>query len=347
MAGNPWQPGQLLFAGFEGQRVPGEMLEWIGQGRLGGVILFARNLADPSQVRALVRTLTDAAPDDVPLTIAIDQEGGRVQRLRDPWTEWPPMRRIGDVADLETTGRVADALAVELLDLGIGLDLAPVVDIDTNPANPVIGDRSFGRTAAEVVRHSVTMIERMQAQGLAACAKHFPGHGDTVLDSHLALPKLQHDLHRLREVELVPFHAAAQAQVATMMTAHVVFESIDPKRPATLSPDVMALLREEIGYQGLVLSDDLEMKAVADHYKPVEMVSGALRAGVDVILACRDLGLVRECLRLLESQPDAVLESAVERLVAFKRRFPSPTVSVEPFEHPPYPEHRRLAESMR
>ncbi|MCA9652472.1 MAG: beta-N-acetylhexosaminidase [Myxococcales bacterium] len=357
-----WQPGQLLFAGFEGTELPPELAASIGQGRVGGVILFSRNIESVAQLRRLMGALHHAAPPGAPLLVAIDQEGGRVQRLRDPWTEWPPMRRLGDRDEPERTRALASALARELADLRIHLDLAPIVDVDTNPANPVIGDRSFGREPARVIRHAVAVIEALQEAGVAACAKHFPGHGDTDLDSHLALPRLAHDLDRLREVELPPFAAAAAAGVASVMTAHVVFEAIDRKRPATLSPEVMALLREEIGFGGVIFSDDLEMKAVADHYSPAALVQGALEAGVDALLVCRDAGLREEVLARLERAPDGLVERAIERVVALKQRYAVPSAEAAARAEaerdpkappadldaapPPYEEHRELAAAL-
>lgn len=316
-----WQPGQLLFAGFTGTTLPADLAALLAHGRVGGVVLFSRNVESPDQLRELIDEIRAAAPDDLPPLLAIDQEGGRVQRLRDPWTEWPPMRRLGDRDEPDDTRAFARAVARELVELGIFVDFAPVVDVDTNPDNPVIGDRSFGRDPARVARHVRPVIEALQAAGVAACAKHFPGHGDTDLDSHLGLPRLPHDLDRLREVELRPFAAAIEAGVASIMTAHVVFSAIDPRRPATLSPDVMALLREELGYDGVVFSDDLEMKAVADHYRPLQLVQGALEAGVDALLVCRDASLRREVLQRLERSPDGRVERAIERVVALKQRY--------------------------
>lgn len=354
-----WQPGQLLFVGFEGTTLPADLAQLLAQGRVGGVILFTRNFArvgqtpdgkpgpqDPAAARTLIRSIHEAAPDDVPVMIAIDQEGGRVQRLRDPWTEWPPMRRLGELADDDTTRQVASALAVELRDLGIGIDFAPVVDVDTNPDNPVIGDRSFARTPEEVSRHATIVIEALHEHGVAACAKHFPGHGDTISDSHHELPRLPHDLDRLREVELPPFKAAAQAGIGSMMTAHVVFEAIDAKRPGTLSPEVIAVLREELGYDGLLFSDDLEMKAVADHYTPRQIVEGLLVADVDSPLVCKTTSLRDEVLAVLERQPDSRIEKAIGRMVAFKDRFargPAEIALSNGDAGPPYEEHRALA----
>ncbi|MEM7158496.1 MAG: beta-N-acetylhexosaminidase [Myxococcota bacterium] len=349
-----WQPGQLLFVGFQGTELPPDLEALIAQGRVGGVILFSRNIESPEQLRGLVTAIHGAAPPEVPLLVGIDQEGGRVQRLRDPWTVWPPMRRLGDRNAPEDTRAFAAALARELVDMQIHLDFSPVVDVDTNPANPVIGDRSFARDPSRVIAHAVPVIEALQQAGVAACAKHFPGHGDTDLDSHLQLPRLAHDLDRLRAIELPPFAAAAKAGVASIMTAHVVFEAIDRKRPATISPEVMALLREEIGYDGVVFSDDFEMKAVADHHSPDALVRGCLEADVDAMLVCSDASLRDEVLQRLERSPDRRVERAIERVVAMKKHYavrPSNPESEDPRDPaareepsgPPYPEHQDLA----
>ena len=336
-----WQPGQLLFAGFAGTELPDDLAALILAGRLGGVVLFARNVASPAQLRALAAELHDRAPADAPLCVAIDQEGGRVQRLRAPWTEWPPMRRLGErgsPADSQALGR---ALGRELADLRIDLDFAPVVDVDTNPANPVIGDRSFSRDPGEVARHAVAFIHGLQGEGVAACAKHFPGHGDTAIDSHLDLPRVEHDRERLARIELVPFRAVAAAGVASMMTSHVCLSRLDPDLPATLSPRVLALLREEIGYQGLVFSDDLEMRAIADRFAPGEMTRGALAAGVDALLVCSRADLRDEVLAALESAPDRLLEASLGRMAAFKRAWAGGRRGAG--GEPPYAAHRELA----
>ncbi|MBC8068085.1 MAG: beta-N-acetylhexosaminidase [Deltaproteobacteria bacterium] len=349
-----WQPGQLLFVGFEGTECPRPVLDLVAAGRLGGVILFTRNVRDPHQLRGMIHALRSRAPADAPLCVAIDQEGGRVQRLREPWTEWPPMRRMGELNELEWTAELARAMARELVDLGIDLDFAPVVDVDSNPANPVIGDRSFAREPARVAAHARAFIEAMQSCKVACCAKHFPGHGDTELDSHLALPKIAHPLERLREVELPPFAAAIAGGVASIMTAHVVFEAIDRQRPATFSPAVMELLREELGYQGLIFSDDLEMKAVADKWEPRHMVPAALAAGVDALLVCKNFDMVEEVLTRLERCKDAELEGPLQRVASFKREHAGGVATSAPSDPeapaaplgPPYPEHLALAERL-
>jgi beta-N-acetylhexosaminidase len=342
-----WQPGQLLFVGFDGHEIPPALGRRIREGRIGGVVLFRRNIGDPDQVRTLIRTLHELAPADAPLTVAIDQEGGRVQRLRAPWTEWPAMRTFGE-GPVERTVAFAKALALELLDVGVDLDFAPVVDVDSNPNNPVIGDRSFARDPATVGRHAAAFIEAMESAGVATCAKHFPGHGDTDLDSHLALPRLDLALDRLERTELPPFRAAIAAKVASVMTAHVLFPKLDPKRPATLSPTVMGLLRDQLGYDGLVFSDDIEMKAVADHFSVEQRSLGVLEAGVDVILACSAADLREEVLAKLERAPDRLLEHPLRRLHAFKQKFGA-TPRVVPVTElgPPFASHQALAADIR
>jgi beta-N-acetylhexosaminidase len=338
------QAGQLLWAGFEGTELPDDLRRAIADGRIGGAILFARNIESPDQVRELTAALHRAAPADAPLLIAIDQEGGRVQRLREPWTEWPELQRLGEADDLALTADFARGLARELQDLGIGLDFAPCVDVHSNPDNPIIGDRSFGPDPHTVARHARAFIEAMQGAGVAACAKHFPGHGDTACDSHLELPRLDHDLERLRRVELPPFAAAVEAGVASIMTAHVALPALDGDRPATLSPSIMALLREDLGYDGLVFSDDLEMKAVADHATPAQLVDGCLEAGVDALLVCRERALREEVLGRLEATARESLARPLERMARLKARFAGPRTATG---GPPYAEHRALAAALR
>ena len=341
----PWSPGQLLFAGFEGAEVPEDLATLIAAGRIGGVVLFSRNIVSPPAVRRLVAHLHALAPTDLPLTVAIDQEGGRVQRLRKPWTEWPPMRDVGDRDDPKQTEALGAALAQELADLGIDLDFAPVVDVDTNPDNPTIGDRSFSRTPDVVSRHAIALIEGLQNGGVAACAKHFPGHGDTQLDSHLALPRVDHDLERLQRVELPPFRAAAEAGVASMMTAHVVMSALDAERPATLAPAVLSLLRQEIGYDGLIFSDDLEMAAIADHVAGADATRQALEAGCDSLLVCSRSDLRDEVLDALEALPEALVAEPRRRLETFKRSYAGGPNGAG--NDPPYRKHALLADRLR
>lgn len=339
-------PGQLLFVGFQGARVPDELAALVAAGRVGGVVLFARNVEGPEQVRELVRELHAAAPDEAPLLVAVDQEGGRVQRFRAPWTVWPPMRAVGEHGDPDATRALGAALGRELQELGIGLDFAPVMDVATEPRNPVIGDRSFGSTPESVARHGCAFLSGLQAEGVAACAKHFPGHGDTTRDSHHELPVLPHDLARLRRVELPPFREAVAAGVASVMTAHVLLPALDAERPATLSPRVLQILREEIGYDGVVFSDDLEMRAVADAYPIAERVRRALAAGVDALLVCSEHETWLEAVEVIESLPAATLDAPLRRVATLKERFARgarAALASASFAGPPYAAHTALA----
>ena len=320
-------------------------MQLLRDGRLGGIILFARNIESPTQLQDLVASLHDAAPKELPAIVGIDQEGGVVQRLPSPWTRWPAMRELGGADDPRQTRALAKALAIELRDVGIGLTFAPVADVDSNPDNPIIGDRSFGADPELVCRHVCAFIEGASEVGVATCAKHFPGHGDTATDSHLELPRLSHDLQRLRGCELVPFVAAARAGVPSIMTAHIVFAELDADWPATMAPAVMSLLRDEIGYDGVVFSDDLEMKAIASHYPIATAVSQLLRAGVDVPLVCHTWATQQQALACLDNDvPRELIDRSLARVLAFKQRFAghSPVGNAGP----PYAEHQALARQL-
>jgi beta-N-acetylhexosaminidase len=285
--------GAVLVGGFDGTTAPDELLERLGDGRLAGVTLFKRNVTDPPHVAGLIATLADACARgaQTPPLVSIDQEGGRVARLKAPIAALPPMRALGTRDDVALTRRALAVLGRQLAALGCTTDFAPVADVDSNPDNPVIGDRSFSRDPEACARHVVAAIEGLSDAGVLACAKHFPGHGDTELDSHLALPTLRHGRARIDAVELVPFRAAARAGVASVMTAHVVFEGVDPGVPATLSRRIVTeLLRGELGFHGVCFSDDLHMKAVADRYGIAESAIRAIEAGCDALLVCTDHG---------------------------------------------------------
>src|SRR5439155_9577751 len=222
--------GQLLIAGFNGPQIPPELRSIAREFSLGGVIFFARNVVDPEQVAEISFEASQLVPD-LRVWVSVDQEGGRVARLKAPFTTWPPMITLGRSGDTSLAVRFARALAQELKAVGVTLDYAPVLDILTNPKNPAIGDRALGQTADDVARLGGAIIRTLQTEGIAACGKHFPGHGDTSTDSHHELPLVEHPPERLRETEFVPFKAAIEAGVATIMTAHVFVPSLDDTRP--------------------------------------------------------------------------------------------------------------------
>lgn len=314
-----------LIVGFDGTEMTPELGALIDTG-ISGVILFRRNVQSPEQVARLNAAIVERAAR--PFFVSVDQEGGPVQRMRTPFTEFPPHGVLGAIDDADLTHKVASVMARELKAIGFNLDYAPVADVNTNPANPVIGIRSFGSDPAKVACHVKAWIRGMQGAGVMACAKHFPGHGDTSTDSHYALPSLAHGRARIDEIELVPFRASIQEKVGSIMTAHVVFQAIDPKVPATLSRTVLSgLLRKELRYRGLVISDDLEMKAVADHWGVPEAAVLSLEAGADILLVCKTrdlvLGSIDAIAKALESKRlDSRSSAAVdERIDAARKRF--------------------------
>jgi beta-N-acetylhexosaminidase len=278
--------GQLAIAGFAGETIPPDLRSLARDFDLGGIILFARNVVAPEQVSEIARAAQTLA-GELPLWVSVDQEGGRVARLKAPFTVWPPMLTLGRSGDTALAERFARSLAVELKAVGISLDYTPVLDIHTNPKNPVIGDRALAERADDVARLGRTIITTLQHAGIAACGKHFPGHGDTSTDSHHELPLIEHPPDRLEAVELVPFRAAVEAQVASIMTAHILIPALDEERPATLSPVVVdGLLKKKLGYGGLVLSDDLEMRAISGRYGIPDATVAAIAAGCDAVLMC-------------------------------------------------------------
>jgi beta-N-acetylhexosaminidase len=320
--------GQLLIGSLAGSTITPEIRSVAREFSLGGVTLFSRNIEAPEQVAELSIDLQTLAAD-LPLWVAVDQEGGRVARLRKPFTEWPPMAVLGRSGSVDLASRFAAALAAELKAVGITLDYAPVLDIHTNPKNPIIGDRALAEDAELVGRLGTAIIRGLQDNGVAACGKHFPGHGDTSVDSHLELPLVEHPPDRIRRVECAPFGEAVRSGVAFIMTAHVLVPALDDERPATLSPKVVqAILRDELGFQGAILSDDLEMKAIARSYAVPEAAVQAIAAGCDGVLICS--GAVEAQAATLEALVHAVedgrisykrVEGALKRLRQAKERF--------------------------
>jgi beta-N-acetylhexosaminidase len=272
-----------LLPSFPGEEAPDWVLRRIDEG-LGGICLFAYNVRDPEQLAALTARLRAGRPD---LLIGIDEEGGDVTRLEHrQGSSYPGNAALGAVDDEALTEQVAAAIGADLAAVGVSLDFAPVADVNVNPANPVIGVRSFGADAELVARNVAAFVSGLQGQGVAACAKHFPGHGSTEQDSHVELPTVQGDVSD----GLLPFRAAIEADVQAIMTAHVRVPALDDA-PATASRAIVhGLLREELGYDGLVIADALEMRAVSGTVGVARGAVLALEAGVDALLVGHDLG---------------------------------------------------------
>ena len=298
-----------MIGGFAGTSLPAGFAARLSAGELGGAILFARNVTpDLRQVASLCAAI--AATQELAPIVSVDQEGGRVARLRERVVRLPPAMALGRL-DEKTLERVAATLGRALAALGFSMDYAPVLDVHTNPANPIIGDRAFGTDPGTAARGAIAFARGLASAGVAPCGKHFPGHGDTVTDSHLDLPRVSHDRARLEAIELAPFRAAAR-QVPAMMSAHVVFGALDDK-PATLSRRIATdLLRGDLGFEGVLISDDLEMRAIADRYGAGDAAVLAIEAGCDALLVCSSE----------EGQVAAVdaLEARASRDAAFRAR---------------------------
>lgn len=306
-----------LLPGFEGPELPSWLASRLRTG-LGGLCLFGSNVVGPEQVRALTDAVRRANPDAV---VAIDEEGGDVTRLHyASGAPYPGNAILGRLDRPELTRETGRSVGLALVAAGCTLDFAPDADVNSNPDNPVIGVRSFGADAGLVARHTAGWIEGLQSTGVAACAKHFPGHGDTASDSHLTQPVLDRDPDALRERELVPFRAAIAAGVRAIMTSHILLPRLDPANPATLSRRVLdELLRDELGFDGVIVSDALDMAGASGRIGIPEAAVRALRAGCDLL--CIGTGNTDEQLSGIEAAilraiddgvlaPERVLEAA-------------------------------------
>ncbi|HSD52472.1 MAG TPA: beta-N-acetylhexosaminidase [Candidatus Methylomirabilis sp.] len=288
----------LFGFGFEGTRLPDHVRRLLDDG-LGGVILFARNLRSLEQICDLTSELHAAA--SAPLLVGVDQEGGRVTRLPAPFLPAPAAAALGTVDDPALTKALSRAVGRELLAAGFTWNLAPVLDLRTNPANLVIGDRAFSQDPEQVASHGVAAIQGLIESGVLATAKHFPGHGDTVADSHLTLPESLQSSSRWRAVEFLPFRHAIRAGVPLVLVAHLSCPALDPASPTSLSrPVITGILREELEFEGVVVSDDLEMSAIADRFDLGEAAVRFFEAGGDLALICHNTERQRAAVEAVE-----------------------------------------------
>jgi beta-N-acetylhexosaminidase len=327
--------GQVMLVGFDDTTLTPELRDDLTRLHIGGVIFYERNIQSPSQVAQFIADLQQVAKQngDAALFVTIDQEGGVVARLKEDkgFTEFPGAMAVAATGDVENARRIARALSAELLALGFNMDLAPVLDVNNNPANPIINTRSFGSDPTRVAAFGVAFVEAMQGAGVIAIGKHFPGHGDTGIDSHVSLPTVPHDRARLDTVEFVPFQAAMKANIAGIMSAHVTFPAIDatPGLAATLSPKVMTdLVRGEMKYDGLVMTDELGMGALATSgYPAPKAAATALKAGADILLFNRGYDIHRQAHQEIMAAvrrgeiSQARLDEAVRRILAAKEKF--------------------------
>ena len=341
--------GQRIMAGFEGTEAPASLIKRVRAGRIGGVILFKRNIESAGQTAALIASLQKAAlasPLERPLLIGIDQEGGRVSRLSDDFTTFPAARGFGDAALAQEAARVTGA---ELEAIGVNVNFAPAVDILTNPECAVIGDRAYGATPEVVAQMGEAVTHGLQETGVAACAKHFPGIGDMAPDPHEVLPASRLTLDDLRARELKPFrHLIRRAPPACVMAAHAVFEAIDNAAPASLSPVFLQeILRGELGFRGVTITDDLDMGAID---APAETALHSILAGADVALICHsEDAQERACDAISNAIRDGSLppeqeEASSDRIRRLKESYCRPNWRKEMLEVIGCAEHREARE---
>jgi beta-N-acetylhexosaminidase len=304
------QIGQQLIVGIQGTSLSKDEGEFIVKNKIGCIILFKRNCDSPEQVRALcaeVQSLRHKMPDKAPLFISIDMEGGRVHRLKPPFTQWPPLAAIGKLESTSVAFRFAQAMGDELRAVGINTDYAPCVDILTNPTNTVIGDRSLAKTAEPVARLGSALVRGYIKSGIIPCAKHFPGHGNTLLDSHEDLPVEERTLAELEAVEMEPFKKIFRARLELVMAAHIHYPKVDAQWPASLSEIFLQkILRDSLRFRGLIITDDLDMKALTKNWDKATIAVRALQAGANILLYCNEP----------DSPPTAI--EAIEKALAGK-----------------------------
>ncbi len=297
-----WQPEssvlEKFLLGFEGTELRAELRSLLTAG-LAGVAIFPRNFTSLAGLRSLTAKIRAAAGP--PVLIGIDQEGGRRFSLPEPFTQWPSAAELGTLDDAELVEQVARAMARELRAVGCNLNFAPMLDLAINPDSPVTAQRSFGADPRQVARLGAAVIRGLAAEGVLACAKHFPGHGDTQVNPHTDLPVFEGTRERLQQIDLVPFAEAIHAGVPVMMTAHILLPQIDADRPASLSRKILAgLLRQELRFEGAVLADDLEMGALSRRRTPGDAAVETFLAGSDLALLCHEWAAVRPTLEAVE-----------------------------------------------
>jgi beta-N-acetylhexosaminidase len=274
--------GQMIMTGISGTQLTTEESKFIQSENIGGVLLFARNYETPAQLAELVNSI-QTLRDEYPLLIAVDQEGGRVQRFKEGFTLIPPMFQIGQLDSPKICFHITRIMAQELNACGVNLNLAPVCDVWNNPQNKVIGDRSFSHETDQVSLYVSSVIRGLQTNGVLGCAKHFPGHGQTLKDSHIELPIVKKSLDEMRDVEFKPFIKAIKSRVEFVMMAHLQVDAIDPDLPTSLSPKAYQLLREELRYSKVTITDDMQMGAIEKNFGIEEAAVLAVQAGADIV----------------------------------------------------------------
>ncbi len=322
---NLHEVGQLFLTGISGLSLTDAERSFIQEKNIGGIILFKHNFSDPGQLAELVNEI-QTLRDEYPLFISVDQEGGRVRRFKTHFTQFPPMFDVGEKDSPKLTFDMHKILADELAACGVNLNFAPCCDVWSNENNKVIGDRAFGKDVDTVEKNISAAIRGLHTGNVLACAKHFPGHGNTTKDSHFDLPYVNKSMDELRKMEVRPFLKASKSRVEFMMMAHLVVDAIDKELPCTLSSAAYTFLREELKYKKIIVTDDMEMKAITDHYTYPEAGRMALDAGADILIYRsfeRTVEVYEGLMKDIKEQKikKSKLEEKINRVLDCKKRF--------------------------
>lgn len=320
--------GQMILAGITGTTMDTNTRNLITQYNVGGIIFYKNNLVNPWQAVQLVNQIKAVNATNLPLLLSVDEEGGRITRLPGGLVNLPSNQQIGVVNNQKFSYKVGAILGEELKSFGLNMDFAPVLDINSNPNNPVIGDRSFGDNAKLVSRLGIQTMKGIQSQNIIATIKHFPGHGDTSVDSHLELPIVNKSLKELKELELIPFERTIKKGADVVMVAHILLPQLDPQNPASMSKTVMSdILRNQLDFEGVIITDDMTMRAITDHFDIGRAAMESVKSGSDIILVGHHYKNVVETISSLKSAvqkgeiSEQRINESVARIIALKRKY--------------------------
>ncbi|MGP4040641.1 beta-N-acetylhexosaminidase [Gracilibacillus sp. D59] len=320
--------GQLMMIGLDSTTIDQQVTQYIKEKKVGGFILLQHNIENTQQTVDLMNDLKKANDNQIPLFLGVDEEGGRITRFPEEIVASPSSQAIGKKNDSEWSYQIGKLLAKKVKAFGFNINFAPVLDINSNPDNPVIGDRSFGTKSDIVSKMAIAQMKAMADENVISVGKHFPGHGDTSVDSHIDLPRLDHSIDRLHQVELVPFQQAIDHGAEAMMIGHLLVPSIDPDNPATLSKEIIqGLLRQQLGFDGLVISDDLTMGAILENYAIGEAAVKAIQSGTDLLLVCHGYDKIDKVFTAIEKAVNngeismENLNDSVNRVLRLKEKY--------------------------
>ena len=321
--------GQMVIIGLDGYTMDDNTRKMIGDDRVGGFILFGENVKSSDQLLALVNSLKSTnSKNKLPLFISVDQEGGRVNRMPAEFKNFPANQTIGKVNNGDFSYEIGSILGEEIKALGFNMDFAPVLDINSNPKNLVIGDRSFGTNAEVVSNLGIKTMKGIQTSGVIPVVKHFPGHGDTSVDSHIGLPSVDNDMNRLKSFELVPFNDAIKNGADAVMVAHIVLNKIDSQNPASLSKTIITdILRTQLNFNGLVITDDMTMGAIVKNYTISNAAIKSVNAGSDIVLVCHghdnEVAVIDALKKAVEEGtiPEERINESIYRILKLKYKY--------------------------